>query len=89
MVFNIQREKGKDPKPQQQVPSPQEKRPGRHAREALLFFSRPIICRVCGSVRSSPKGIPRSCLSALHDMASLPTRYFVRCGLSYAVDSTD
>ena len=46
--------------------SPQGKRPGRHTREALLFVERPLIRRIWGSVRSSPKGIPRSCLAPRH-----------------------
>jgi hypothetical protein len=56
MVLNMQREKGKDPKPQQQVPSPQEKRPGRYAREALLLCLCLLIRRVCGPTYSALGG---------------------------------
>ena len=45
------------------APSPQEKRPGRHAREAFLLYSCLIIYRVCGSVLSTPKRMPQAPLA--------------------------
>ena len=64
-------EKGGCPRRKIGASSHQEKRPGRHAREALLLFY-PIICRVCGSARSSPRGLPQSRLAGLRDISLLP-----------------
>ena len=52
MVVSIQGERGGTPGHSTRFPSPQEKLPGRHAREALLLFLGPLIRRVCQYVCS-------------------------------------
>jgi hypothetical protein len=57
MFLDVLSDKGRYPETQYGATSPQEKRPGRHAREALLFFWCPIICRVWRSARAYLGGV--------------------------------
>jgi hypothetical protein len=69
MVFDKQREKGEYPRRSRGVFSPQEKRPGRHAQKALLFFLCALIRSVCGSAHSFPRVTTHSCLTVSRGLA--------------------
>lgn len=62
-----------DPGHSMGAPSPEEKRPGRHAHEALLFFVCPLIRRVYDSARPLPRStLYGSSLSTSRSLAPSP-----------------